>query len=419
MISRNVTEPLLAALSDTPVVALHGARQVGKSTLARMLADSAHPATYYTLDDPSVRDAALEDAGAFLSGLVGPVVIDEVQRAPELLLAVKAAVDRDRSAGRFLLTGSAQILQLPRLADTLAGRIEVLTLWPFTQGELAGVRDCLVERLFGDESLLLSPGAQSPDDERGDLIARLLAGGYPEALERASHARRAAWFRNYVLTVTERTVRDVAEIAGLPDLRRLLSALAARSGSSVNYADLSRSLGMPQSTLKRYVALLQITFLVIRVPAWHTNLTSRLMKTAKAHVADSGLLLHLLGADEMRLAADPTLLGQALESFVVAELTRQAGWSRVAADVFHFRTHTGREVDIVLEDPSGGVVGVEVKLTASPTTADFRGLQALAEVAGERFRRGVVLCLARGPVPFGPRMQSLPLRSLWSATSQG
>ena len=416
MISRNITESLLAALNDTPIVALHGARQVGKSTLARMLADSTHPAAYYTLDDPSVRDAALSDAVGFLAGFAGAVVIDEVQRAPELLLAVKAAVDRDRSAGRFLLTGSAQILQLPRLADTLAGRIEVLTLWPFTQGELAGVRDCLIERLYGDESVITSLDAQGPDDERSELVARLLAGGYPEALERTSHARRAAWFRNYVLTVTECTVRDVAEIAGLPDLRRLLSALAVRSGSPVNYADLSRSLGMPQSTLKRYVALLQITFLIIRVPAWHANLSSRLMKTAKAHVADSGLLLHLLGADEVRLAADPTMLGQALESFVVAEFTRQAGWSRVPADIFHFRTHTGREVDIVLEDPSGGVVGVEVKLTASPSAADFRGLQALADVAGERFRRGVVLCMAQSSVPFGPRMQTLPLRALWSAT---
>jgi hypothetical protein len=416
MLARTITEPLLAALTDTPVVALHGARQVGKSTLARMLSETVHPATYYTLDDADVRDAAVADAAGFVSGLAGPVVIDEVQRAPDLLLAVKAAVDRDRSPGRFLLTGSAQILQLPRLADTLAGRIEVLTLWPFTQGELAGVRDCLIEQLFSDTGMIAVPEAHGHAPDRSDLVARLLAGGYPEALERAAAARRAAWFRNYVLTVTERTVRDVAEIAGLAELRRLLAALAVRSGSPVNYADLSRTLGIPQSTIKRYVALLQLTFLLIRVPAWHANLTSRLVKTARAYVADSGLLLHLLGSGEARLRADPALLGQALESFVVAELTRQAGWSRVPAEIFHFRTHTGREVDLVLEDPSGGVVGVEVKLTASPSATDFRGLEALADAAGERFQRGVVLCLADAPVPFGPRMQTLPLRALWAAT---
>jgi hypothetical protein len=259
-----------------------------------------------------------------------------------------------------------------------------------------------------------APDVPSSSVDRSTLVDRLMAGGYPEAVARADPARRATWFRNYVLTVTERTVRDVAEIAGLSDLRRLLAALAARSGSPVNYADLSRTLGIPQSTLKRYVALLQITFLLIRLPAWHTNLTSRLVKTAKLYVADSGLHLHLLGADQARLAEDPTLFGQALESFVVAELTRQAGWSRMPVELFHFRTHAGREVDVVLEHPSGTVVGVEVKLTASPSSKDFGGLRALAEAAGDRFHRGVLLCLADTAVPFGPRLQTLPIGALWA-----
>jgi len=312
------------------------------------------------------------------------------------------------------VTGSAQILQLPRLADTLAGRIEVLTLWPFTQGELGGVRDCLIERLFADTGVVGGPrdSVAHPGNER--LIARMSAGGYPEAVERTSPARRDAWFRNYVLTVTERTVRDIAEISGLPDLRRLLAALAARSGSLLNYADLSRSLGLPQTTLKRYLALLEITFLVLRLPAWHANLTSRLAKAPKAYIGDTGLLLHLIGADQARLAADPTLLGQVLESFVVNELVRQAGWSRVPVDLFHFRTHTGREVDIVLEDHRGRLVGIEVKLTASPSARDFQGLEALADLAGDRFQRGVLLCLAGSSVAFGPKLQTLPLAALWA-----
>jgi predicted AAA+ superfamily ATPase len=414
MIERNLTPAVLAALADTPVVALHGARQTGKSTLAQAIATTAHPARYYTLDDSDVLSAVRDDARAFLDGLDGPVVIDEIQRAPQLLLAVKAAVDRDRRPGRFLLTGSAQLMALPRRADTLAGRIEVLTLHPFTQGELAGVRERLVDRLFGDAALARAPASEiAPAQGRSQVIDRVVAGGFPEAVSRSSQSRRSAWFRAYVETATERTVRDVSEIAGLPDLRRLLAALAYRSGSTVSAADLSRTLAVPQTTLKRYLALLEIAFLVQRLPAWSANVTSRLVKTAKIYVSDSGLLAHLLGADARRLADEPMLFGQMLESFVVAEIDRQVGWADTPVRLFHFRTHGGREVDLVLEDDRGRVVGVEVKATASPSSADFAGLRALAEAAGKRFHRGVVVCMAADAIPFGPMLQTLPLAALW------
>ncbi len=334
-------------------------------------------------------------------------MLDEIQRAPALLLAIKASVDRDRSAGRFLLTGSAQLMALPRLADTLAGRIEILTLHPFTQGEMAGLRETFIERAFSAANSL--QGSTIPAAE---LRERVAAGGYPEALARSSAARRSAWFRSYVTTATERTVRDVAEISGLPDLRRLLAALAYRSGSLVNVADLSRTLGVPQTTLKRYLALLEIAFLVQRLPAWSANLTTRLVKTPKIYVTDSGLLAHLLATDPQRMSREPTQFGQILESFVITEIDRQAAWSEVPVRLLHYRTHVGREVDLVLEDDQGRIVGVEVKATASPAASDFNGLRALAEAAGQRFHRGLLLCLGAA-VPFGPRLQTLPVSALW------
>jgi predicted AAA+ superfamily ATPase len=410
MVHRTLTDNILAALEDTPVVALHGARQTGKSTLARAIAGSMRPAAYYTLDDAPALAAATDDPAAFVTGLPSPVVLDEIQRAPGLWLAVKAAVDRDRTPGRFLLTGSAQLMALPRLADTLAGRIEILTLHPFTQGELAGVRETFVERMFSAGAGLAAPERVITAPQ---LREHLVAGGYPEAVVRTNAVRRAAWFRSYVATATERTVRDVAEITGLPDLRRLLAALAYRSGSLVNVADLSRTLAIPQTTLKRYLALLEIAFLVRRLPAWSANLSSRLAKTAKIVVTDSGLLCHLLGTDARRMANESMQFGQVLENFVVNEIDRQATWSDVPVQLLHYRTHAGREVDLVLEDERGRIVGVEVKATASPSRSDFAGLRSLAEAAGERFHRGVLICLADGTVPFGPRLQTLPVCALW------
>ena len=412
MVDRHLSAAVLAALADTPVVALHGARQTGKSTLAKAIAATAHPAAYITLDDVAVLESATADPAGFVGGLTGAVVLDEIQRAPDLLLAIKAAVDRDRSPGRFLLAGSAQLMALPRLADTLAGRIEILTLHPFTQGEIEGASESFIGRAFSAETLLTAPRRIAAES---DVWARVVAGGYPEAVSRADPARRSAWFRSYVATATERTVRDVAEITGLPDLRRLLAAVAYRSGSLVNVADLSRSLAVPQTTLKRYLALLEVAFLVRRLPAWSASLSSRLSKTAKIVVTDSGLLSHLLGLDLARVTADRTQAGQALEDFVVNEVDRQSGWSEPVVQLYHYRTHAGREVDLVLEDERGRVVGLEIKATSSAGSRDFDGLRSLAEAAGERFHRGVLLCLADGAVPFGPRLQTLPVASLWDA----
>lgn len=410
MVPRNLTGCVLESLSDSPVVLLQGARQTGKSTLVQHLAANEHPARYLTLDEPAVLAAATADPGGFIAGLGGPVVLDEVQRAPGLFLAIKADVDRNRSPGRYLLTGSANVMVLPRLSDSLAGRMDILVLWPFSQGELAGRREELVDRLFRDEM----PPPRTGESSR-ELLSRVLCGGYPEALRRESPSRRRAWFESYVSTILHRDVRDLANIEGLAAMPRLLAFLASRSASLLNHAEVSRSLGIPASTLKRYMALLEATFLVQLLPAWAGNLGKRLVKSPKLYLSDTGMACGLLGLEEESALREAHLVGPLIEGFAVTELRKQAAWSRTRPRLFHFRTLAGREVDIVLESPAGKVVGVEVKASTSVGADDFRGLRALAEEAGARFHRGILLYQGRQVVPFGQRLHAVPLEALWQA----
>lgn len=410
MLPRNLQDAILAALADTPVVFLAGARQTGKSTLALELAKGLHPARYLTLDDSNVLGAAVSDPEGFIAGLDGPVILDEVQRAPRLLLAIKAAVDRDRQPGRFLLTGSADVLALPRVADTLAGRMETLTLWPFSQGEISSTRDGFIDAAF-------KTGALKPpvrDLTRSELIRQIIVGGFPQTVARRSAGRRDAWFRSYVDSVLRREIRDLANIEGLLELPNVLALVAARSGSLANYADLSRSAQIPQTTLKRHLALLEATFLIHRVAAWSGNLTSRLVKAQKLYLVDSGLAGFLLGFGEGHLTRHPNALGGLLEGFVAGELARQIGWSRTRPRLFHFRTHAGREVDLVLEDRSGNCVGIEVKAGATIGASDLGGLRTFSEQIGPKFRRGIVLYSGREIVPFSANLHALPLSSLWT-----
>lgn len=409
MFSRHITPSLLEALSDTPVVFLNGARQTGKSFLARWLAATAHPARYLTLDDAAVLAAAGGDSTGFIAGLEGPVVLDEVQRVPGLFLAIKAVVDRDRQPGRFLLIGSADVLLLPELADSLAGRMEVLTLWPLSQGEIEGRVEGFIEAVFAGKL----PGMSGAGAPHLALLERIHRGGYPELQTRTSPRRRAAWFNSYVNTLLQRDVRDLAHIEGLTAMPRLLSLLAARAASLLNFAELSRSTGIPQTTLKRYISLLETTFLVQYLPAWSGNLGKRLVKAPKLLLSDTGLLAHLLGIDLGAGIPYAERLGPLLENFVVMELRKQAAWNRRRVQLFHCRTQTGREVDIILEDAAGHVVGIEVKATAAVGTGDFKGLRALAEDLGDRFHRGIVLYTGSETIPFGARLYALPVESVW------
>jgi hypothetical protein len=410
MIQRSITPHILEALADTPVVMLTGARQTGKSTLVRWLAERGHPARYLNFDDAAVLSAARNDPAGFLSGLEGPVILDEVQRVPDLFLAIKAEVDRRRQPGRFLLTGSANVLFLPLLSNSLVGRMEVLTLWPFSQGEKEGIHEGFIDAVFGQNL----PAVSGKPVNRTDLLSKIiLPGGFPEILSRSRESRRSAWFDSYLTTILQREVRDLAQIEGLTMLPRLLSLLAIRSASLLNFSELSRSTTIPQTTLKRYMSLLEATFIIQTIPSWSGNLSKRLVKSFKIFFADTGLMAHLLGYKSGPGLIEHPNTGPLLENFVVMELKKQISWSRTRPQLFYFRTQSGQEVDIVLEDKQGRLTAIEVKASNTVSTQDFKAIKFLAEEVGKKFHRGLVLYTGEEAIPFGQRLHALPVDALW------
>jgi predicted AAA+ superfamily ATPase len=409
MIERHITPQILKALGDTPVVFLQGARRTGKSTLARHIAATAHPARYITLDDVRVLATATEDPMGFVAGLEGPVVLDEVQRAPDLLLAIKAAVDRDPVPGRFFLTGSAQVMVLPRVADSLAGRVEFVTLWPLSQAEIEGRWPGFVDALFEPGPL----AAKCRLEEPSQVMQRALVGGYPEAVQRASLDRREAWFRSYISAIMQREVRELVRINGLSTLPRLLEHVAARATGLLNRADLGRDAGLPRATLDRYLALLQAVFLVDVVPAWAANIGKRLAKAPKLFLNDTGLLSHLLGLE--MTGTDSSWLGRLIENFAVLELLKGIPQSEARPRLSHLRTHAGQEVDVVLETLNRRIVGIEVKSSGTVHPRDVAGLRALQEATGDRFVRGIVLYLGAEVIPYASNIHAVPITALWQA----
>lgn len=410
MIPRSVGPRLIAALADTPAVMLVGPRQAGKSTLVQEIAREGHPARYLTLDDLATLGAARRDPVGFVDALDGPAVIDEIQREPDLLLPIKAAIDRDRRPGSFILTGSAQVLLLPRVSESLAGRMEVHTLWPLSVRELRGSPDSFGARLFAAGSAETPP---SPALSRPQLIEHVVAGGFPEALAREG-ARRQEWFDAYLTTVAEREVRDLASIERLSEVPSLLTHIAARVRAPLNKSDLSGALGVPRTSLDRYLTLLEHVFLVRALPAWHTSTIKQLTKSPKLLVSDSGLLCRLLRATPERLEDDQVLLGVVAECFAGMEILKQLDASVDDASLFHLRTAKGDEIDFVVEDAGGRVAGLEVKTRATVRAEDFRHLELLRDRLGSRFARGVVLYTGGERLPFGDRLEAWPLSGLWA-----
>jgi len=413
---RTIFTQLTEALADTPVVFLRGARQTGKTTLVRQLAEETageeNSRQYISLDSATALAGALDDPTGFLQGLKKPVIIDEAQRASALMLAIKEDVDRERQAGRYLLTGSANILTLPGIADSLAGRMEVLTLYPLSQGEIAGTREDFIQALF--QKKFPPQAAKATSLSKEALLEAIVLGGYPEVLSRATSRRRAAWFDSYITTLVERDIRDIANIQDISGLIRLLRLLGARSGTLHNQAELSRSVGMPGSTLGRYIPLLEALFLIWFLPAWSSNLSKRLVKSPKLHVCDSGLACHLCGADAERLAGDSTLAGRLLESFVAGELLKQSSWTEHPVSLYHYRSQSGEEVDVVLEDRAGHVVAVEVKLAASVALHDIKGLASLRNALGDHFVRGVIVYTGQEVIPMGDRIFAIPISMIFA-----
>jgi hypothetical protein len=397
------------ALADTPAVFVNGPRQCGKTTLVRHIGD-ADDIPYVTFDDEIQLAAALVDPVGFVANLPSRVVLDEIQRAPSLFLALKAAIDRDRRPGRFLLTGSSNILFTRGLADSLAGRMAVIRLHPLAQCEIAGRPAPVLDALFGG-GLPSGPYSRLGDD----LIERVVDGGYPAALARRSPGRRAAWYRDYLQALVDRDARDLARISSFDSLPRLMRLAAGQTARLINLSELAAPFQLSRPTIRDYTLVLERLFLLEELPPWHTNRLKRLVKTAKLHVGDSGLAAAILGADQRAVAADRALFGQLVETFVYQELSRAASWNEAHHRFHHFRDKDGVEVDVVIERDGRQIAGVEVKAGSTVTAADFRGLRKLQQAVGTEFTRGFVLYDGDSVVPFGVGLYAVPIAALWTA----
>ncbi len=400
------------ALADSRVVLVHGPRQSGKTTLAREAALTAG-GRFESLDEEANLRAALGDPGAFVEGS-GLLVIDEFQRAGDALLrAVKVRVDRDRAPGRFLLTGSTNFLTLPTLSESLAGRVDIIDLWPLSQGEVDRRRESFIDRLFGPTAELrrLRPEPLS----RRDYYERICRGGFPEAIERSPRAR-SRWFDGYVRTVIERDALEVARIRQEGGFVQLVKLLGASTATELNLAGMARDLGIPRTTLSAYLPLLETVFLYFRLPPFSRNLTSKVVRSAKVHLTDSGLAAHLLDqSPETLLRPTSRAAGPLLETFAAGEIARQRTWAETRVNLLHFRDRAGTEVDLILEARDGRVAAIEVKASKSPGSRDFRPLTWLRDRLGKHFVQGVMLYTGESVLPFGDRLTMMPVSALWTA----
>lgn len=409
LFDRHLRRDVVDALADSRAVAVLGARQVGKSTLVAQIASGEHPARLISLDDDATAEAARTDPTGFIADIGRPVAIDEIQRAPELLLAIKRWLDTDQTRGQFLLTGSANILSLPTVADALPGRVEYLTLWPLSQGEIHDDHERFIDGLFAGQFPKL---AGAPVGRRA-LAPTLVAGGYPEARNRGARGR-TRFFSSYIASIIGRDLDDIANVRNVENIERLLFVIAARSGGLTSFHGMGKDLELDAHTVRSHTKILEDLFLVRQLKPWHVNLGNRQIKSSKTYIVDSGMLAHLIGADERRIVQDGAVAGTMLESFVAMELLRQADWADHPLQLFHYRDKQQREVDIVIERHDGDVIGIEVKASATPSAADFAGLSHLRDKLGPRFKAGVVLHTGADTLPFGDRLAAVPVSGLWN-----
>jgi hypothetical protein len=393
------------ALADTRVVILNGARQVGKSTLAERVLREAPRWTARFLDDPQTRLAAEEDPVGFLD-FDGLMLIDEVQRVPDLWLAIKNAVDRDPKPGRFMLTGSARLLALQSIPDALPGRSETIELWPLSQGEIDGEPDGFVDAVFGSDALVQASGTGL---RKADYQARIARGGYPGAFRRDTPRRRSRFFSSYLNDIMVRDVRQVADIEHAADMRRLIALLGGRSGCLLNVASLARELAITEPTVRRYIQILETIYVIQLIPAWSSGATNRVLRAPKLMFVDSGLASHL------QAPGGGGQGGGLVENFVMSELARQLTWAQTSANLFHYHDREGREVDAILEDNTGRIVGIEVKSTQTIRPDDLHGLRYLKDKLGSRMHAGYILYCGDESLSFGDGIGCLPLSALWTA----
>ncbi len=404
MINRNILTKIIAALHDTPVIFLSGSRQTGKSTIAKELIAKGLLDQYVTLDNITILEAAKFDPRAFVRQYAGKkLVIDEIQRAPELLLAIKEIVDEKRVPGNFFLTGSANVMLLPKVAESLAGRMQIINLWPLSIQEILGGSKSRIDQLF-------SGGLQKSDNQfiKHNIFSNILTGGYPEATVRYDLVRREDWFDSYLNAIVQRDIREIANIEDLTLLPKLLNLIATRSATLVNYSELARSSRIPETSLKRYISLLESVFLVHKIPAWSQNLSKRLVKSPKLILNDTGLMSFLLGLNQTELDKDVNLKGQLFEVFVIIEILKQMTWSSTRASAYHYRTQNRQEIDLILENRRGEVIAIEIKAKTTIKQKDFVTMSDLSNEIGDKFLGGYIVYLGNDILSFGEKLFLIP-----------
>lgn len=398
---------LQEALEDSPVVLIHGPRQCGKTTLAQA-AGQTHGHDYISFDDDNQRQAAQADPVGFVQSLPGKVILDEIQRVPELFTSIKAAVDKHRQPGRFILTGSANVLLLPSLADSLAGRMAVIRLRPLARCELAGQKPDFLQQLFQGK---FSTGKRNLK-RLGEALPEIICqGGYPAAIARRTEKRRADWYIDYAQALIQRDIQDLANIRNLGSLPKLLTLSAGQTARLFNASELAAPFSISRPTIREYLTLLEQIFLIEQLEPWHNNRLSRLIKTPKLHLADTGLACALLGVNQKDLWLDKALFGQMLETFVYQELRKQADWHEQSLHFCHYRDKDKLEVDIIIEQ-GRQLAGIEIKASATVTQNDFKPLKKLHEATGSRFAAGVVFYDGDTILPFGERLFAVPVSVL-------
>lgn len=406
---RYLKSKLLKFIKASPITLLTGGRQTGKTTLVKEFADS-EGYQYISFDNLRYLASARQDPMGFLDQYSSPLIIDEIQRVPELALPLKLKVDENRRPGMFILTGSSNPLVAPKLNDSLAGRMFLSHLWPLSQSEMQETRSDFLEQLFNLDTIFESNYSSCPRDK---LITMLLKGGFP-TVQTLDTEMSEEWFNSHITTLLERDIPDLAQIKKIDELPLLLQLLGNRSSNLLNVSEISRAVRIPYSTLSWYLTLLEALFLIIRQPPWHKNATKKLTKSPKIYMTDSAMMGFLIGANKERLLSEPTLLGYLLKTFVVSEFMKLISFDSHRLSSYHYRTASGIEVDLMLENKAGEVVGIEIKSHEGIKSSDFKGLKHLQNELGSNFVRGIVLYPGKEVVPFGPKLHALPLSALWT-----
>jgi len=410
MIRRNIMGSIETAMTDTPVVLLHGARQTGKSTLVKYLIKDKTNAEYVTLDDTATLSSAVNDPAGFIDNSKRIFVIDEVQKAPQIFSTIKLFADKNRKPGKFILTGSANNLLIPRLSDHLVGRMEIITMYPFSKGEMNGEKEAFIDQVFSEKQI----EKFTASDNKTDILKSIVSGGFPEIMKRRNPERKREWFQSYINTILQRDIKEISNIEGLVEFPRLLSLLASRTGTLFNLAELSRSISIAQSTLKRYISYLTGVYVIKLIPAYSAHLSKRLTKAPKIIFTDTGIASYLDSIYDTQSLKAGNMKGRLLENFVFMELIKQKSWSRANPEIYHYRTSKGSEVDIILESRNK-MVGIEVKFTATPGINDFKGLKHIAEDFKGKFHRGILLYTGQNTLSFGKNLFAMPVESLWNS----